>query len=57
MIWRQILLQLKFYEEDYLTSYTSGIFFPVTQGGEEICKYKVDWYVYYTVDSISVATT
>jgi hypothetical protein len=56
MIWRHLLLQSKFYEEDDLTSYTSGIFFYVTQGGQKACKYEVDWYVYYTVYSISVDT-
>jgi hypothetical protein len=57
MIWRHILLQLKLYEEDYLMSYTSAVFFPVTHGGENACKYGIDWYVYYTVYCISVATT
>ena len=45
MFWRHILLQFEFYEDDDLTTYTSGIFFPVTQGGEKACKHEIDWYV------------
>jgi hypothetical protein len=38
----EVAIKLKFYEGNVLTSYTSAIFFPVTQGGKNVCKYEID---------------